>query len=404
MWLQGRAPWPAGEGLDSSGALKSSTVRWSAGENNWERASAKARLFEEAVDAGLKLRENLSLTVGELTTWLADHAKGKGVSSGITITEAIDKFTAHKESDKRRERKIAPDSLYRYKSVLTTLAQFCEGKGIVLVKDITFSVVEAWSYTWNLKAQAAKRGRQEKVRNFIKYCLSHAPDAKSKDPILATNPIAAWESYKLDKKNEEVTEAHIIRPKVLAKIMKTVDEVDMTPENRVRVKTCMRLQLEAGLAIVDAVMLHKDELVREKGKVRIKTTRQKTDNRVNNIITEELGQMLLKVKNGNPEYFFWSGNTLPEDAPSYFQKLYRKVFTKVWEDGGKVGDPHTSHDLRHTFAAYFLEAGNSTEDLRKALGHGSIDITERYYSHFTGKRQGMLDVAIEKTLAAMNGD
>lgn len=90
-------------------------------------------------------------------------------------------------------------------------------------------MVEAWTYTWNLEAQAAKRGRQEKVRNFIKYCLSHAPNEKSKDPILATNPIAAWESYKLDKKNEEVSEARIIRPKVLAKIMKAVDDVAILP-------------------------------------------------------------------------------------------------------------------------------------------------------------------------------
>jgi len=120
-----------------------------------------------------------------------------------------------------------------------------------------------------------------------------APDAKSKDPILAANPIAAWESYKLDKKNEEVTEARIIRSKYYAQIMKAVDEVPMTDENRARVKACMRLQREAGFAIVDAVTLHKDELLRdEKGKLRVKITRQKTDNSVNNIITEELGRML----------------------------------------------------------------------------------------------------------------
>lgn len=282
--------------------------------------------------------------------------------------------------------------------MLDSLNGFCKSKEIVFIKDLTFSVVEEWSGTWGLKAQAAKRGRQEKVRNFIKFCLSRAVDNKPKSPrILATNPIAEWESFALDKKDEEVSEARIIRPKVLAKIMKAVDEVEMTPENRVRVKACMQLQLQAGLAIVDAVMLHKDELIHAKGKVRIKTTRQKTDNAVNNVITPELGKLLEKVKNGNPQYFFWSGDTLPEDAPSYFQKLYRKVFAKA-------GVEHTSHDFRHTYAANFLEAGNSTEDLRAALGHGSIDITEKYYSHFTGKRQDMLDAAAERTLAAMSGD
>jgi integrase len=51
----------------------------------------------------------------------------------------------------------------------------------------------------------------------------------------------------------------------------------------------------------------------------------------------------VKVKNETPEYIFWSGSTTPEDAPSYFQKLYRKVFKAAGVEG-------SSHDFRHTFA------------------------------------------------------
>jgi len=148
------------------------------------------------------------------------------------------------------------------------------------------------------------------------------------------------------------------------------------------------------LAIVDAVGLSKDKLSKEAGRFRVKTSRQKTGTSVNNPITEELGQLLLKVKNGNPKYFFAPGNTLPEDAPSYFQKLYRKVFKKA-------GVEHTSHDLRHTYAATFLEAGGDIRLLSKALGHSSITVTEKYYAHFTTKQQAMLDRAAENALAAM---
>ncbi len=191
-----------------------------------------------------------------------------------------------------------------------------------------------------------------------------------------------------------VSEDRIIRPKVYARIMKAVDEVPMTPESRERVKACMRLQREAGLAIVDAVGLSKDELTKQAGRFRVKTSRQKTGTAVNNPITEELGRLLLKVKNGNLKYFFASGNTLPEDAPSYFQKLYRKVFKKAAVE-------HTSHDLRHTYAAIFLEAGGDIRLLSKALGHSSITVTEKYYAHFTTKQQDMLDKAAENALAAM---
>jgi hypothetical protein len=49
------------------------------------------------------------------------------------------------------------------------------------------------------------------------------------------------------------------------------------------------LQREAGLAIVDAVRLSKDELTKEAGRFRVKTSRQKTGTSINNPITEELG-------------------------------------------------------------------------------------------------------------------
>jgi hypothetical protein len=44
------------------------------------------------------------------------------------------------------------------------------------------------------------------------------------------------------------------------------------------------------------------------------------------VIPAWLGEELLAVKNGNPQYFFWTGETSAEDAPSGFHKLYRKVF------------------------------------------------------------------------------
>ena len=128
------------------------------------------------------------------------------------------------------------------------------------------------------------------------------------------------------------------------------------------------------------------------GKYRVKTSRQKTGSKINVPITNDLGKFLLTVKNGNPEYFFWSGSTLPEDAPSYFQKLYRKVFKAA-------GVEHSSHDFRHTYAAYFLEARGDIRQLQKASGHSSVKVTERFYAHFTKEQQNLLDVDAERALA-----
>ena len=42
-----------------------------------------------------------------------------------------------------------------------------------------------------------------------------------------------------------------------------------------------------------------------------------------------LGKELLKVKNGNPNYFFISGEATPKGAVSTFDKMYRQVFVKA---------------------------------------------------------------------------
>ena len=336
-------------------------TRWSSKERSWEAAERKARKLEQAEASGHNIHSTRAAELADvIEAFLIDKEKG---------------------SDP-----VAADTLYRHEAGLTLLKDFCAGRGITLLKDITLSVVTEWQHTWTLKSPAAKRGRQEKVRNFFRFAVNHE--------YISKNPISAWKSVKLDTNDLHVSEDRIIRPKVYARIMKAVEEVQMTPVNRERVKACMRLQREAGLAIVDAVGLSKDELTKEGGRFRVKTSRQKTGTAVNNPITEELGQLLLKVKNGNPKYFFASGNTLPEDAPSYFQKLYRKVFKKA-------GVEHTSHDLRHTYAATFLETGGDIRLLSKALGHSSITVTEKYYAHFTKKQQDMLDKAAEDALAAM---
>jgi ParB/RepB/Spo0J family partition protein len=220
---------------------------------------------------------------------------------------------------------------------------------------------------------------------------------KSEAYVYGRVRLAAWKSVKLGTKDLSVSEDRIIRPRVYEKIMKAVGQTPMSPENRVRVKACMRLQRESGLAIVGAVTLHKSALIKEASRYRIRTQRQKTNTNVNVPVTEDLGRALVAVKNGNPEYFFWSGSTLPEDAPSYFQKLYRKVFKLA-------GVHHSSHDLRHTYAATFLEAGGDIRLLSKALGHSSVTITEKFYAHFTKKQQEMLDQAAERALAAISSD
>jgi len=145
-----------------------------------------------------------------------------------------------------------------------------------------------------------------------------------------------------------------------------------------------KLQRWSGLSIVDAVCLSKDELL-QKGKVfRVRTKRRKTGAPINNVIPSWLGTELLRVKNGNPTYFFISGEATTKGAVSTIDKMYRQVFHKAGIDG-------TSHMFRHTFSVELLKAGVDIRKVSRALGHSSVVITERYYAKWNKAQQDILD-------------
>jgi hypothetical protein len=89
----------------------------------------------------------------------------------------------------------------------------------------------------------------------------------------------------------------------------------------------MQLQRHSGLSLVDAVCLAKDELIQDEDGFRVRCDRQKTDAHVDNPIPSWLGRELLKVKNGNPEYFFWSG-TRPLWAAPWAVIVVDGLFTR----------------------------------------------------------------------------
>ena len=97
---------------------------------------------------------------------------------------------------------------------------------------------------------------------------------------------------------------------------------------------------------MDAVCLSKDELVQTGKAFRVTVQPRKTGVHVNNVIRAWLGLELLKVRNGNPNHIFISGEATPKGAVRTFDKMYRQEFTAAGVEGG-------SHQLRHTFSVDF---------------------------------------------------
>jgi site-specific recombinase XerD len=331
--------------------------RWSSKTSSWEAAARKARLLEQQAENGGSVR-----------------------TTAKTVKEAIEEFLNHKRTFiTKRGRRIADDTFYRHELTLkkgpACLQDYCDQHDITFLKDIGLPQLDKWKIVWTVETAYARSSFQARVQNFFSFCHSRG--------MITTNP-----TEKLDKIPVKAGEnVRALEPKEYERVIASVDKTTMTSQNKARIKVLMQLQRWSGLSLVDAVCLSKDELQQDGETFRIVTERQKTETHINNVIPKWLGKELLTVKNGNPEYFFWTGTTTPEDAPSYFQKLYRKVFKAA-------GVKESSHAFRHTFAIEHLKKGTDIRAVSKALGHSSVTITERYYSRWCKGQQVVLDDAL----------
>lgn len=333
--------------------LDGKQIRKTAKTRSWEIGQQKARQIED---------QHLSAELGE--------APAPGAAK--RVDEAIKLFL-----DSKRGEDLSHDTLYKYELTLERLQTFCDAEGIFHAKDITLHHLTSWRAKWTYDSPLAKRNNQARVKSFFKF-LSDAG-------IIPANPTLQLSGIQV--KADEASDVYPLEPKEYKALLAAVGKAGLQQRNIDRVKACMQLQRWSGLSLVDAVCLSKDELIREGKVFRVTTERSKTGAHVNNVIPAWLGKELLTAKNGNPQYFFISGEATPKGAVSVFDKMYRTVF----EAAGIKRPGQLSHTLRHTFAVELLKAGVDIRKVSKALGHSSVTITERYYAKWNKAQQDILD-------------
>lgn len=295
---------------------------------------------------------------------------GPAPAEAKSVEQAIALFL-----DSKRGEDLSPNTLYKHNHTLKRLQDFCDRAEILYVKDITLAHLTTWRASWPFKSPLVKRSWQERTKAFFKFCT--AAGFTPVNPTLQLAPI----QVKADESNPAIRPFEL---KEYKKILATVRKAGLLPDVAARVKACMQLQRWSGLSLIDAVWLTKDELIQEGNTFRVCTHRRKTGTQINNVIPSWLGKELLKVKNGNPQYFFTSGEAKPSGALSTFHKRYRKIFKLAKVNG-------TSHMFRHTFSVELLKAGVDIRKVSRALGHSSVTITERYYAKWNKAQQDILD-------------
>lgn len=82
-------------------------------------------------------------------------------------------------------------------------------------------------------------------------------------------------------------------------------------------------------------------------------------------------------ENAPGDLFFWHSNrrqngTFGASPFSTFAGFFKKARVRA-----RLNDVRF-HDLRHTFASWYVQAGGSLETLQRILGHGSLQMVQRY--------------------------
>jgi integrase len=148
----------------------------------------------------------------------------------------------------------------------------------------------------------------------------------------------------------------------------------------------------SGLGIRDALTLERNRLGKDD---RLILRRAKTGQNVFVPLQPSVASMLRSLPNGNPRYFFWTGNGLPKSAVADAQRSLRRLFEIAdlkLEDGSRKRA--FAHMFRHTFSVSLLLAGVSIETVAVLLGHGSIRTTEKYYAPFVKARAERIEQEI----------
>lgn len=327
--------------------------------------------------AGTRSWAEAEILKRELEDQLAGRAPARETLDGVkSIQDAVDAFMQEK-----RLKGIGKELIDRYQRELDRFQKFLEGEKLYTVKGITRELLSRFVGTWETlyPSSCTRFNARTRLITFLKFCYDSGwLDRVPKMPeILVDYP-------ETEPLTEDEVKRLLLAPYKVFKNEKTAD----------RVHALFLLMRWSGLAIRDALTLEKSELVRDKV-YRIVTARQKTGVHVSVPIPENVAKVLLKVLNGNPKYFFWSGVGNPSSmsrswATDYVNPCFAAA--KIVTEGHMV-----SHRLRDTFAVDLLSKGVPLEEVSKLLGHKSIITTERHYARWVKGRQDRLDDLVTGT-------
>ncbi len=329
--------------------------------------------------------------------WIAFIGEDKRVSAGTRSWEEAERrarglagdSSAHSESiadavrffiEDQTQQNHSKNWLYKHRRESGQLVDFCARENIKLVRDVTLAHLESFRKTW-VGAGITQGKRQERLRQFFRYCLKHRWCNDNVAVDLSKIKVDPTETLPLTREQfaDALRAAGVYHPRGKD-----------AEWRRQRATAMLLLCRHSGLRISDAARLERSKLLANDA-LFLRTT--KTGQHVYVPLPPKVAKLLRELKNDNPQYFFWNGTSARETPGIRWWNTIKTIFKAAG-----IADSHP-HCLRDTFAVECLIGGIDIKKVSMMLGHSSVAITERHYLPWVQARQTDLDESMRRMWA-----
>jgi integrase/recombinase XerD len=345
-------------------------------DETWKRCNCRKHLrwTQNGVQHRRKAGTRSWVEAEEAKRRLEDKLAGRtpqGPQEGVLLADAIKLFDAEK-----RAQGIVEPMRRHYERDLNWFREFSESRDVLTVREaLALENLIAFRATWpkRLRSTVTQRITQGRLGVFLKFALN-----------------ARW----IDRETV-LTPVKMKAPDTEPLTAAEYENVLKHAEGKTRV--LIELMRWSGLAIRDAALLKRSDLVVTDGTYRIIRKRTKTGNDMYIPLKPEVGSQVVGVLNGNPEYVFWDRKK--SDSSEYYAAAsWGQKVASVFKAAGIISSGHMiSHRLRDTYAVDLLQKGVPLEHVSKLLGHKSVVTTEKHYAKWSKGRQELLDNLVSAT-------
>ncbi len=280
-----------------------------------------------------------------------------------TIADKIETFIIAKQTEG-----LSNSTRRKLKYQLGLFEQFMASRSKYFPDEIATDDVLHFRASWKWKSGVTRQKAQQNLRGFLRMACG---GRVLEELLRVLKPIKLTREDTVRLKPQPFSDEELA--KLIAQIPKTFSD----PVKQARITALIHCQVETGLAIRDAVQLQRDDI--KSGQLNIE--RQKTNKPVKQPLRPGLYEELIAVTNGNPNYIFWNGTSLPESATGLWQADLRELM----EDAGLWIKGNLSHRFRDTAVDFWLSEGRDIVQIAAYLGD-TTRIVERHYADLISKR------------------